>query len=101
MSDLIEQADTRANELRRGDDAHLFRALAARIRELEAERDVIRQRVEELASSTALANLRKMEASFNTIEAATIERCAEVADKHWAREVASQIRALKPAAISP
>jgi hypothetical protein len=64
MSDLIERAQNRADSLKVGPDAHLFRSLAARIKELEAERDALQQRLDLEADSYA----------HDAIEAATIER---------------------------
>lgn len=40
------------------------------------------------------AEIERLKAANAAIRAKTIEECASVADKYWAREVASQIRAL-------
>ena len=58
------------------------------VKKAEAERDALMKRV-------AGFDADRSEIQINAIKAATIERCAEVADKYWAREVASQIRGLK------
>jgi hypothetical protein len=64
----------------------------ARIRELEAERD--RLRAEAAAHHVNASDATKRAEKAEAEKAARIERCAEIADKYWAREVASQIRAL-------
>jgi hypothetical protein len=76
------------NEELRTENAKAFaRQIASEdhIKELEAERDAEKDRAELWKAANG---------PLYAIKAKTIEECAEVAEKYWAREVASQIRAL-------
>jgi hypothetical protein len=87
------------------EDADYFRKIAARIRELEAERDEWEITARQ-ATSMHATSVTAVQAQCKAIEAATIERCAQVVDEcnregpYNAIGAASRIRALASQSLS-